>query len=67
MLYCSGLGEGDHTLHGLFCKDKLRLYHAAYKGSEFRKQVRKRKRHVKKGREETLKPREGDTYVAGRF
>ena len=67
LLQSMGLGEGDHTLQALVRKDKLRLYHAAYKGSEFRKQVRKRKRHAKKGREETLKAREGDTYIAGWF
>ena len=62
-----GLGDGDHTLQALIRKDKLRLYHTAYKESEFRKQQRKRKRHAKKGREETLKAREGDTYIAVMF
>ena len=42
LLQSIGLGEGDHTLQALVRKDKLHLYHAAYKGSEFHKQVRKR-------------------------
>ena len=67
LLQSMGLGERDHTLQALVRKDKLRLYHAAYKGTEFRKQERKRKRRAKKGRDETLKTREGDMYVAGRF
>ena len=65
LLQSIGLGEGDHTLQALVHKDKLCLYHAAYKDSELHEQVRKRKRHAKKGREETLKARV-DTYIAGR-
>ena len=65
LLQSIGLGEGDHTLQALVHKDKLCLYHAAFKDSELHEQVRKRKRHAKKGREETLKARV-DTYIAGR-
>ena len=61
-----GLGEGNHTLQALVRKDKIRLYNAAYNGFEFRKQVRKRKRHAKKGREETLKARQAQA-PSGRY
>ena len=38
LLQSIGLGEGDHTLQALVHKDKLCLYHAAYKDSELHEQ-----------------------------
>ena len=38
LLQSIGLGEGDHTLQALVRKDKLCLYHAAYKDSELHEQ-----------------------------